>query len=109
MALEGTAWVLDSAPGIDLAAGASPSAAFSEGRVAGSTGCNRFTGPFALDGDRLELGAIASTRMACAPPVMALEQAYLEALDRVAHWRIEDGSLMLSDEQGKDLLRFAAG
>ena len=108
MPLEGTAWLLDSSPGIDVPAGASPSMTFSEGRVAGSTGCNRFTGPYSTDGDRLELGTIASTRMACAPPLMALEQAYLEALGRVARWRIESEALMLSDEQGEELLRFAA-
>jgi heat shock protein HslJ len=106
--LEATAWVLDSAPGDELPADASPSAAFSAGRIAGSTGCNRFTGPYTLVGDRLELGAIAVTRMACAPPILALEQAYLEALGKVARWRIEGDALVLADENSTELLRFAA-
>lgn len=101
--------MLRSAPGIDVPAGASPSATFAEGRIAGSTGCNRFTGPYSTDGDRLELGAIATTRMACDAPLMALEQAYLEALGRVARWVIEDDELVLHDKDGSELLRFAAG
>ncbi len=104
-----TAWVLESAPGIDLPAGGSASATFADGRVSGSTGCNRFTAAYTLEGDQLELGMIASTRMACAPPLLALEQAYVAALGRVARWRIEGEDLTLSDAQGNELLRFAPG
>ena len=107
--IERTAWALESAPGIDLPAGSSASATFADGRVAGSTGCNRFTAEYTLEGDRLELGVIASTRMACAPPLLALEQAYVGALGNVARWRIEGDALALSDEQGTELLRFAPG
>ena len=107
--LETTAWVLESAPGIDLPPGGSPSATFADGRVSGSTGCNRFTAAYALEGDQLELGMIASTRMACAPPLLSVEQAYVAALGRVARWRIEGEVLTLSDEQGSELLRFAPG
>jgi heat shock protein HslJ len=106
--LEQTNWTLESASGFELPAGASASATFADGRIAGSTGCNRLTAACTFDGDRLELGPIASTRMACAPPLMALEQAYLDALGRVARWRIDDRALSLRDEHGAELLRFAA-
>ena len=34
-------------------------------RVTGSTGCNRLTGRYRLEGNRLGFGRLASTRMAC--------------------------------------------
>jgi heat shock protein HslJ len=75
--------------------------------VSGSTGCNRYTGPYALDGDTLELGAIASTRMACAPPADAVEREFLAALERVDHWRSDAEGLVLLDDGDAELLRFA--
>lgn len=35
------------------------------GGLAGSDGCNRLTGSWEADGDRIEFGTIASTLMAC--------------------------------------------
>ena len=34
-------------------------------RISGSGGCNRLTGSFELDGDKLHLGRMAGTMMAC--------------------------------------------
>jgi heat shock protein HslJ len=36
-----------------------------DGRISGSTGCNRLMSSFELDGDALLLGPVATTRMAC--------------------------------------------
>ena len=84
-----------------------PSATFSGGTVAGSTGCNRFTASYTLDGSDLEIGDVASTNMACPPPADATEREYLDALDRVAGWRLEANELVLEDEGGDELLRFS--
>ncbi len=85
-----------------------PSARFEEGRVAGSTGCNRFTAEYTLDDAALEIGPIASTRMACIPPADQVERAYLDALSRVAGWRLDDSDLVLLDGDGAELLRYRA-
>jgi len=85
---------------------AAPSAAFVDGRVAGSTGCNRYTGPYRVDGSSLELGPLAVTLMACLPPRDAVERAYLATLERVAARRVESGELVLLDASGGELLRF---
>jgi len=45
--------------------------------MSGSTGCNRCSGPYTVDGDTLELGAIVSTQMACPPPARAVETAFV--------------------------------
>ena len=66
------------------------------GRLSGSGGCNRITGSYQLDGDRLTFGPIASTRMAC-PEAMDQEQAFLKALAAVRSYRIPGGTLELLD------------
>jgi heat shock protein HslJ len=84
-------------------AGADVSATFGDdGRVEGSGGCNRFGGPFALDGSRLSIGPLATTRMACSEPegVGEQEAAFLAALGRAATWSIREGCLEVRDAGG---------
>ena len=91
----------------DIAVG-KPSASFADGTMGGSTGCNRYTAGYTVDGDSLELAQIASTQMACAPPADAIERAYVAALAQVAGWRIEGEELVLVDGDEAELLRFEA-
>ena len=83
-----------------------PSATFSDGTVSGSTGCNRFTATYTLDGEALEIGTVAATNAAC--PDDTTEREFLAALERVEGWRLEDGELALDDDGGDELLRFRA-
>ena len=46
--------------------------------------------------------------MACPPPADAVERAYVDALERVAGWRSDGAELVLLDEDGAELLRYAA-
>jgi heat shock protein HslJ len=105
--IEGVPWVLSS--GVDVAGWeeVAPSATFEGGRIAGSTGCNRFTASYTIDGDALELGQIASTRMACPPPGDGVEREYVTALEQVAAWSVEDEELVLHDGDHEEVLRFA--
>jgi heat shock protein HslJ len=104
--LEGTPWVLTSGRDITLPASVAPSALFEDGTVSGSTGCNQFTGPYSLDGDSLEIGDLATTLMACEPPRDATERAYVDALGLVSTWEVDGEELVLSDEDGDELLRY---
>ena len=106
--LETTTWVLVSGRGIELPDDVAPTITLTDGRAYGTTGCNRYSGGYALDRERIELGAIASTRMACAPPLDALELAFLDALARIARWRVERGALILRDADDGELLRFVS-
>jgi heat shock protein HslJ len=72
------------------------------GRVTGSGGCNRITGNYRLDGDRLSFGSLASTMMSCHEGMEA-ERSFLAALQkggraRIAGQRLEllDGSQILA-------------
>ena len=101
----GVPWVVSS--GVDLAGDdAVPSANFTDDTVGGSTGCNRFTAKYTLDGDAMDIGEIASTRMACPPPVDAVERAYLAALGRVTAWHLDGSDLVLADDDHTELLRY---
>lgn len=69
---------------------------FEADRVDGVAACNSYGGSFELDGDRLSLGDLVQTEMACEPPVMAAESAYLQALQRVQTIRHAGDRLVLS-------------
>lgn len=75
--------------------------------VRGFGGCNRFSGEYVLDGDKLLFNRLISTRMACAEG-MTLESEYLAALGRVAGWTREKQNLSLSDAAGQVVARFMA-
>lgn len=75
-------------------------------KVSGYSGCNRFSGGFELDGERLEFGVLASTRRACID-TMELEASYLAALGRVDRFEIVQQELRL--HAGPELVaRFVA-
>jgi heat shock protein HslJ len=99
VALEGTEWRL-----VDIGGQPSPAGADStrhpgftllaDGRkVQGSAGCNRMTGTYKLDGDKLKFGPLATTRMAC--PAMETETAFLKALEATTRYEVSGSSLTL--------------
>lgn len=77
-----------------------------ERRLAGSTGCNRLNGEYGLDGRALDLGRLATTKMAC--PDQGQETRFLAALTATATWRIVGVHLELLDEAAEVLARFEA-
>ncbi len=107
--LEGIPWVLSSGVEVTGWETVAPSILFEDGRFSGSSGCNRYGGSYTVEGDILELGEIASTRMACPPPGDAVERTYLGTLRGTAGWSTEDDELVLSDVEDVELLRFTVG
>jgi heat shock protein HslJ len=105
--IEGVPWVLEHGAGIQDGAGAAPTATFDGGTVSGTTGCNRFTGTYVIEGGRMSIAPGATTRKACEPPADAVERAYLAALGRVDGWRAEGDVLTLLAD-GSPSLRFRA-
>jgi heat shock protein HslJ len=102
----GVPWVLSAGLDVDGWEAARPSATFTDETVGGSTGCNRYTASYTVDGDSLELGMIASTQIACVPPVDAVEREYLAALESVAAWQLDGTELVLLDGDEGELLRY---
>ena len=85
-------------------------ARFSQGEIGGSAGCNRYFGHYTGGEDnRLTVGPdLGSTQMACPPAVARQEQRYFALLSLVYAWRREDDSLLLLDDEGRLILKFAA-
>ena len=76
-------------------------------RVSGSGGCNRVTGTFELDGDKLRLRGMAGTRMACLAG-MEQEQRFLQSMEKVERYRISGNYLEVLDAGGAVIARFEA-
>jgi heat shock protein HslJ len=78
------------------------------GRVSGSDGCNRLTGSYRRNGDRVTCGHMAGTQMACLNP-SGTEGPFRAALKSATRVRITGDRLELSDAAGTRLAAFAAG
>jgi len=99
--LSGTSWnVISYNNGkqavVSVMAGTDLTAVFgSDGNLSGNSGCNTYNGPYKVDGNKITIGPLASTMMACADPagVMDQEAQFLAALSSAATYRVE-GSLM---------------
>jgi heat shock protein HslJ len=100
-------WRVVEIAGAAPAAGSVPTIAFdtAAARIAGSTGCNRYSGGYVLSGESLRLTAPVATRMPCAPPLDRQEQAMLALLAGVTHHDLTpDGALVLVGAQGNRLV-----
>jgi heat shock protein HslJ/membrane-bound inhibitor of C-type lysozyme len=74
-----------------------------DGHASGSLGCNRFNGPYEVDGAKLKFGALISTKMAGPGPAMQIETDFSMALNATASWQLTQGQLTLRDPGGKTL------
>lgn len=74
---------------------------FRDGRVAGHSGCNRYTGGYVQEGQTLKLGPMAATKMACAPERMEQEKAWFQMLDTVRGYEATHLVLKLKAADGK--------
>jgi heat shock protein HslJ len=106
--IEGSEWQLVTVGAASAVAGSAATMRFSDGRVAGTTGCNRYTGPYTSEAaGAIEFGPLASTMMACPEPQIRQEQAFLQALDAAATYVISGGILTLKAANGDELATFA--
>ena len=91
-----------SAKGIDMRFPIkTPELTFNGERLSGNTGCNNISTIFTTNGDAIELGAIAMTRMFCEG---VEENVFTAAINDVKKYRIEGDTLILSNADAMDLL-----
>jgi heat shock protein HslJ len=106
--LAGTSWEVTGVNNggqavVSVLQGSSLTLSFSrDGTMSGSAGCNRYSGTFTADGEKVLLQPLASTRKTCPQPAKVMEQetAFLRALQGSATARIEGDQLELRDGQG---------
>ncbi len=107
--LAGTPWLLATLDGYPPVTGSQVTLNFdASGRVSGTDGCNRFFGPYTVDGNALTFGPLAGTMMACPPEIMTQASAFSKALAGTKTFAIADSVLTLSDAGGTALASFAA-
>ena len=101
-ALDGTEWTLlraETPAGTLAPEAAAPTVLFDGERIAGSDGCNQFSGSFTTTDGGFTTSRLVSTKRACLPPVDALSSAVLGVLDAGAvAAAVEDDELRLSAE-----------
>jgi heat shock protein HslJ len=79
-----------------------------DGRLAGSGGCNRYNGAYEAKDGTIKVGQIATTMMACDPTVMDQERAYLQALQAAATYKIDGDELEIFDAKGARQVTYVA-
>jgi heat shock protein HslJ len=79
-----------------------------DGKVAGSAGCNNYTSTYTQVGSKLTFTSAATTRLMCgAAGVMKQEHAFLKALESAATARMEGNQLELRTADGALALSLA--
>jgi heat shock protein HslJ len=74
---------------------------FKDGQVAGNAGCNQFHGKYSTEGNKLQLGPLATTRRACEEPLMTQEREFLAALASAVTWSIDGNVLDMHRADGE--------
>ena len=99
--LIGVVWMLDE-PSIgrlvaDVPSGTQVTLTFEDGQAHGSAACNSYGGAYQAGEDgSLSFDAFAVTQMACDPPLMTLETAYLEVLGGVSAFEVGSWAISAS-------------
>ena len=107
LTLAGTEWAAFAINGKAEVANPKPKLRWlSADKIAGTGGCNGFTGASVAAPDSLRLGPLASTGRACLSMPGSQEDLFFKALELTRKARIERDQLVLMDETGKQLARF---
>lgn len=94
---------------VSVANGTTVTAVFgSDGTLTGNDGCNNYNSTYKTDGNKITIGAVSTTRMACEQAVMDQETAYLNALANAATYTMGKGTLELRDTSGALLVDYIA-
>lgn len=108
--IEGVAWNVTFANDgrkamVSVVRGTTLTLSFANGTVSGSAGCNGFRGPYKVQGERIAIGQLSTTRKACpGDGVMKQEANFVAALQNAATWKVERGQLTLFGADGDRLV-----
>lgn len=82
---------------------------FSDNRITGAAGCNRFSGGYSVSRDGLQASSLAMTRMACPGPAMRHERAFADIMRGPVRLTYPDGATLVMRGAGGEIrLRRAA-
>ncbi len=91
-----------------VATGSDPTATFAgDGTVSGNATCNTYHGPATTQRNRIAIGPLASTRMACSSDALtAQEAAVLAALQAAKTFDVQGNRLELRDADDALMIQF---
>ena len=72
-----------------------------EGNISGDASCNRFGGSCKIEGDKIEVGPLRSTRRACEPDIMQQEHKFLALLAAATAWSMDGEEIVLTAPEGE--------
>ncbi|WP_162530684.1 META domain-containing protein [Rhodovastum atsumiense] len=106
--LENHRWLLVSYGGHPVLDGTRITAAFRDGRVSGTAGCNSYSASYERSARELDIGPAISTRIYCTGPegVMTQERDYLGLLESAARYRVGGDRLTIADATGYSILEY---
>lgn len=71
-----------------------------ENKLSGSASCNIIFASYTLEGDKIDIGPVATTQKMCLPAAMKQEQLLLQALNKIKHLHLTHDELSMYDQQG---------
>jgi putative lipoprotein len=87
--------------------GITPTLEFSDpAKIAGSGSCNKFFGTVDVEGERIRVHPLGTTRMACRDELMALEDRYVKSLQEAERYMINGPELTIYSRASTEPLRF---
>jgi len=106
--LVGTEWLLEDLGGQPVVAESQATLQFTAAdKVSGRGSVNRFGGGISIENGKPKMGPFMLTRMAGPEPLMAQEQAYLDALAKATSLSVKGDTLTINVEVHDKPLRFA--
>ena len=106
--LAGTNWKLTAMNVNQVVVGTLTASFAANGSMNGSGGCNTYNSSYTVNGSNISISPVSSTGMACAPDLVAEENAYFTALPQAATFEINSGKLIISDSSGQMLLQYTS-
>ncbi len=107
VSLAGTSWIAIAVNGVSEVVAPKPKLRWtSADRIAGTGGCNGFTGRSTVGLDDLHIGPMDSTGRACLSMPGSQEDMFFKALESTQKARVERDQLVLLDGAGKQMARF---
>jgi heat shock protein HslJ len=95
--LDGRTFLSTGATGATLVPGSQVRIAFAGGNIAANAGCNSMSGAYTIVDDRLDVGMLAMTEMACQEPLMA-QDGWVAALLDGATITLDGDTLTLAQD-----------